>query len=52
MTASKGHGHEHIADMTVRQFLVLAAKVGSQVMPDERDRKRLEELSAFAWQSA
>ena len=49
MTTSTGHGNEHIADMTERQFLVLAAMVGSQVIPDEKDRKRLKELSAFAW---
>ena len=49
MTASKGHGNEHIPEMTERQFIVLAAKVGSKLMPDEKDRKRLGELFAFAW---
>ncbi|MCY3989258.1 MAG: hypothetical protein OXF94_11820 [Gammaproteobacteria bacterium] len=49
MTERKKHWNKHIPEMTERQLIVLAANVGSELMPDERDRKRLKELYAFAW---
>lgn len=49
MTKPTKHGAQHIPEMTERQLLYLAAKLGSKIMPNEQDRKWLQELSAYTW---
>ena len=49
MTSCKGHCNQNTPELTERQFIILAAKVGSKLMPGAKDRKQLGELLAIAW---